>query len=131
RLLRVSNKHSFVLLEDVMSHNLDVLFPGLAIASSELFRVTRNANTERDEEDADDLLELIESEVRERHFAPIVRLELEPGMDPVRRSMLIGELGLNEADDVFESGGTLATRDLMELLAVDDATLHDPPLHPI
>ncbi|HEY2594199.1 MAG TPA: RNA degradosome polyphosphate kinase, partial [Chloroflexota bacterium] len=58
RLLRVRDKRHFVLLEDVMAHNLDSLFPGLTITSSELFRVTRNANTERDEEEADDLLEL-------------------------------------------------------------------------
>ena len=70
RLLRVREKRHFVLLEDVMAHNLDVLFPGMSVTSSELFRVTRNANTERDEEEADDLLELIESEVLERRLAP-------------------------------------------------------------
>ena len=131
RFLRVREKRHFVALEDVIAHNLDSLFPGLAITSSELFRVTRNANTERDEEEADDLLELIESEVRERRFAPIVRLEVQPGLDPNHRSMLISELGLDEAVDVYEIGATLALRDLMELVAIDDAVLHDPPLHPI
>ena len=131
RLLRVREKRHFVLLEDVMAHNLDVLFPGLSVTSSELFRITRNANTERDEEDADDLLELIESEVLERRFAPIVRLEIEPRMTPLHRSMLVAELGLNEVEDVFEVGGMLATRDLMELVAIDDPGLHDPPMHPI
>ena len=48
----------------------------------ELFRVTRNANTERDEEEADDLLAMIESELRERQFAPIVRLQVGAGIDP-------------------------------------------------
>ena len=43
-----------------MAHNLDLLFPGMEIEACELFRVTRNAITERDEEEADDLLELIE-----------------------------------------------------------------------
>jgi polyphosphate kinase len=131
RLLRVREKRHFVLLDDVMAHNLDVLFPGLSVTSSELFRVTRNANTERDEEEADDLLELIESEVLERRFAPIVRLELQPGMDPQHRSMLVSELGVNEAEDVFEVGGMLAPRELMELAGIDDATLHDPPMHAI
>ena len=131
RFLRVRGQRHFVTLEDVIGHNLDVLFPGLAITSSELFRVTRNANTERDEEDADDLLELIETEVRERRFAPIVRLEVQPGIDPNHRSMLISELGLDEAVDVFEIGGTLALRDLMEIAALDDAALHDAPLHPV
>jgi polyphosphate kinase len=131
RLLRVREKSHYVLLEDVMAHNLDVLFPGLNIASCELFRVTRNANTERDEEEADDLLELIESEVLDRRFAPIVRLEVQTGIDPLRRSMLVAELALNETEDVFEVGGLLAVRDLMELVAIDEPSLHDPPLHAI
>ncbi|MBV9134409.1 MAG: polyphosphate kinase 1, partial [Chloroflexi bacterium] len=79
----------------------------------------------------DDLLELIESEVIERRFAPIVRLEVQPGMDPLHRGMLVAELGLNESEDVFEVGGLLAPRDLMELVAIDDGSLHDPPLHVI
>ena len=49
RLLRVGDKPHFVRLEDVMAHTLDVLFPGLEVISCELFRITRNANTERDE----------------------------------------------------------------------------------
>jgi polyphosphate kinase len=131
RLLRVGDKRHFVPLEEVMAHNLDALFPGLTITSCELFRITRNANTERDEEEADDLLELIESEVLERRFAPIVRLEIQPGMDPLHRSMLVSELGLNDPEDVFEVGGFFAPRDLMELMAIEDGSLHDPPLHAI
>jgi polyphosphate kinase len=131
RLLRVSDKPHFVRLEDVMAHTLDVLFPGLAVTSSELFRITRNANTERDEEEADDLLELIEAELRDRRFAPIVRMELALGMDAARRAMLTSELGLNDPDDVFESAGMLAVRDLMELVSIDDPRLHDPPFHPL
>ncbi len=134
RLLRVpgsSAGHHFVRLEDVMAHTLDVLFPGLAVASCDVFRVTRNANTERDEEQADDLLELIESEVRERRFAPIVRLELAPEMDLQRRAMLANELKLNDPDDVFEVAGLLAQRDLMELLAVDAPELRDPHFVPL
>jgi polyphosphate kinase len=131
RLLRIRDRRHFVLLEDVMAHNLDALFPGLTITSCEMFRVTRNANTERDEEEADDLLELIESEVLERRFAPIVRLELLPGMDPVHRSIVMSELGLSDDGDVFEVEGILAPRDLMELVGIDDGALHDPVMHPI
>ncbi|HET6317370.1 MAG TPA: polyphosphate kinase 1, partial [Chloroflexota bacterium] len=132
RLLRVSDKPHFVRLEDVVAHTIDVLFPGLSITSCDLFRITRNANTERDEEEADDLLELIEAEVRDRRFAPIVRLELEPGVDSARRGMLASELGLHDPDDVFDSGGMLAVRDLMELVvSLEDPRLHDPPFHPI
>ena len=65
-----------------MANCLADLFPGMEIASVELFRVTRNANTERGEEQADDLVQLIEAELRDRKFAPIVRLEVETGDQP-------------------------------------------------
>src|SRR5208282_531527 len=64
RFLRVGNQSDFVRL-DVVANNLDLLFPSMLIDSYELFRVTRNANTERDEDEADDLLALIESELRD------------------------------------------------------------------
>lgn len=131
RLLRVGTGSRFVRLEDVMAHNLDLLFPGTEVASCETFRVTRNANTERDEEEADDLLAMIETELRDRRFAPIVRLEIADGMDPVRRGMLAAELGLDETADVFEGNGMLQLRDLMEIGALDLPALHDPPHHPI
>ena len=131
RFLRVDSDNQFVRLEDVMAHTLDLLFPGLTVASCDLFRVTRNADTERDEEEADDLLELIESELRDRRVAPIVRLEVETGMDPLRRGMLTAELGLHDPEDVFETSGMLGARALMELVGIDDPTLHDPPFHPV
>jgi len=131
RLLRVGDTSRFVSLEDVMAHNLDLLFPNMAIDSCELFRVTRNANTERDEEEADDLLALIESELRDRRFAPIVRLEVSAGMNPARRGILASELGLNERTDVFEVNGMMGLRDLMEVATLDVPALHDPPHRPI
>ena len=131
RFLRVGISHHFVPLEDVMAHNLDLLFPGMEVETCELFRVTRNANTERDEEEADDLLSMIESELRDRRFAPIVRLEVVKGMHPTHRGMLASELGLNERSDVFESEGMLALRDLMEVALLDVPALHDPPHRPI
>ncbi len=131
RLIRVGAANRFVLLEDVMAHNLDLLFPGIRVAACELFRVTRNANTERDEEEADDLLALIETELRDRRFAPIVRLEVLHGMDPLHRGMLAAELGLDENADVFEADGMIQIRDLMELAALDVPALHDPPHHPV
>ena len=60
-----------------MANNLDLLFPGMEIEACSMFRVTRNAITERDEEEADDLLEMIEIELRERKFAPVVRLQVD------------------------------------------------------
>ena len=93
----------FVLLEDVMRHFLDDLFPGMEIGTTELFRVTRNANTLRGEEEADDLVQMIEAELRDRRFAPIVRLEVEEGISANHRGMLAAELGLDEDNDVYET----------------------------
>ncbi len=130
RLVRVGSNGVFVPLERVISHNLDLLFPGMEVVSCELFRVTRNANTEVDEDQADDLLAMIESELRERKFAPIVRLEVERGMLPRHRGMLAAELGLDEAADVWEADVMLALGDLMELLGVDRPDLRYRPHHP-
>lgn len=131
RFLRVGKQNDFVRLEDVVANNLDLLFPSMLIDSYELFRVTRNANTERDEDEADDLLALIESELRDRRFAPIVRLEVLSGINPVHRGMLAAELGLDERADVFEVDEMLSMRDLGELAAIDAPALHDPPHHPV
>jgi polyphosphate kinase len=131
RLLQVGADRRFVRLEDVMAHNLDLLFPSMEIDACELFRVTRNANTESDEEEADDLLAMIESELRERRLAPIVRLEVQKGMDPVHRGMLAAEFGLNEQTEIFDVEGIMAIRDLMELATIEVPTLRDPPHRPV
>ena len=131
RFLRVGETDRFVLLEDVIRDNLDMLFPGMLIVSCEFFRATRNAVTEKNEEQADDLLAMIESELQDRKFAPFVRLEIMTGMGPIRRGMLAAELALDEAADVFEVDGLLQMRDLFEIAALDYPELHDPPHHPI
>jgi polyphosphate kinase len=131
RFLKVGERNLFVRLEDVMAHNLDALFPGMQVQSCEFFRVTRNANTEQDEDEADDLLAMIEAELRERRFAPIVRLEIEEGMNPVRRGMLAAELGLREDQDVFDIAMPLGLKDLFEIAGIGDPALHDPPHHPV
>jgi polyphosphate kinase len=127
RLIQVDGVNTFVTLDDLIVHNLDMLFPGMEIVSCELFRVTRNAIVEPEAEAANDLLEMIETELRERHFAPIVRLEVQAGMEPVHRGMLAAELGLNEADDVYEVGGLMGRRDLFELAGLEIPELRDKP----
>jgi polyphosphate kinase len=131
RFLRLGNNNWFVPLEEVMAQNLDLLFPGMNVVSCDLFRVTRNANTERAEESADDLLVMIETELRDRKFAPIVRLEVARGMNPLLRGMVATEFGLDEQADVFEVGGMMGLSDVFELAALDMPTLHDPPHHPV
>jgi polyphosphate kinase len=131
RLVRVGEGAHFVPLEDVVAHNLDLLLPALEIERWDVFRVTRNAIVERYEEQANDLLQVIEAELRDRKFAPTVRLEVSAGMPPQHRGMLAAELGLDEATEVFEVDGLMQRRDVMELVALERPDLKDPPHHPI
>ncbi len=131
RLIPLDGTTTFVTLEDLIGANLDMLFPGMAIESAELFRVTRNAIVEADIEAANDLLEMIETELRERHFAPIVRLEVQEGIDPIHRGMLAAELGLNEEQDVVEVKGMMQLRDLFEITGLDFPDLKDAPHWPV
>ena len=130
RFIKLPDKNTYVTLESVMAGNLDLLFPGMEIDSCEEFRVTRNANTLMDEETADDLLALIEGGLRQRKFAPVVRLEVDLGISPLHRGRLAAELGLDEQEDVFEVKGMLALRDLMELTSIRNPELHDAPHQP-
>ncbi len=131
RFVQVSEGHKYVRLEDVITNNLDLLFPGMEIVSCELFRVTRNAIAEVEEEEADDLLEMIESELRDRHFAPIVRLQVGKGMNRIHRGMLAAELGLDEENDVYEVDTIMAMCDLFQIASLDIPALLDPPHKPI
>ncbi|MGI9287716.1 MAG: polyphosphate kinase 1 [Pseudomonadales bacterium] len=131
RFLKVGGENTFVALNDVLTNNLDLLFPGMEIVSCELFRVTRNAIVEVEEEEADDLLAMIESELRDRHFAPIVRLQVAQEMSQEHRGMLAAELGLDEDADVFEVETLMAMRDLFEIAELDIPALHDAPHNPI
>ncbi|MDH3689000.1 MAG: polyphosphate kinase 1 [Gammaproteobacteria bacterium] len=130
RFLQIGSENRFVLLEDVMSNNLDLLFADMIVQACELFYVTRNANTTKDEGKANDLLEMIESEVRDRKFAPIVRVVVQENMDPVRSGMLAAELGLQSHGDVYQTSGMLAPRDLMEIAMLPLPDLHDLAHHP-
>ncbi len=131
RFMQVLARQRYVLLEDVMAHNLDMLFPEMEILNCELFRVTRNANTSRNEERADDLLALIESTLQDRKFSPIVRLQVPPGMNALHRGRLAAELGLDEAADVFEVQGMMGMRDLWQLANLDFPKLKEPDHHPV
>jgi polyphosphate kinase len=131
RFIQVDENYTFVTLDDVVANNMDLLFPGMEIVSCELFRVTRNAIVEVEEEEADDLLALIETELRHRHFAPIVRLQVGKGMNPTHRGMLAAELGLDEVSEVYEVEEIMALRCLFEIASLDIPELHDPPHKPI
>ncbi|MEM1446254.1 MAG: polyphosphate kinase 1, partial [Planctomycetota bacterium] len=105
------NSTRFVRLMDILRHNLDDLFEGMDIEHVEPFRVTRNADVDRDEEDAEDLLELINQELRDRRFANAVRLEVDDSPHHPMNRFLLHELGLR-GDDVYEMPGELDYTDL-------------------
>jgi polyphosphate kinase len=130
RFVRLGTSRTFVDLAEVMANNLDLLFPGMEIEACSLFRVTRNAIAERDEEEADDLLEMIEIELRKRKFAPVVRLQVDQTTSAHLRGRLAAELGLDEGVDVFPAQGMLGQRDLMEIATLDIPELRDPPHAP-
>jgi polyphosphate kinase len=91
----------FVSLLSLIRNNLDDLFPDMTIVDVMRFRVTRNADLERDEEDAEDLLELMEEELRQRRFARVVRLETGREMNQWMLQFLMRELNLHP-DDIYE-----------------------------
>ena len=132
RFIRIDpGKHVYVLFEDVIANNLEIVFPGMVIESCELFRVTRNAITEQWPDQAVDLLSMIETALQDRKFAEIVRLEVDSTMTRQHRGMLASELGIDSRKDVFAVDGIMAKRDLMEIVAIDKPEMHFPPHQPL
>jgi polyphosphate kinase len=132
RLQKAPGGNIFVPLESIIASNLDILFPGMEVDNVSVFRVTRNANTELEEEDADDLVEMIEAELRDRKFAPVVRLEVASGIAAQHSAMLATELGLAETMDVFEVEGMQGMSDVAHILeATASPELRLPVHHPV
>jgi len=119
----------YVMLEDVIAHNLAMLFPGLDIRASYCFRVTRDADLDLQEDEADDLLRAIESELRKRRFGEPVRLEVEAAMPAHLREMLLEALALEDVD-LYEIDAMLGANALWTLVNLDRPDLHDPPFTP-
>ncbi|MGK7370334.1 MAG: polyphosphate kinase 1 [Candidatus Halalkalibacterium sp. M3_1C_030] len=103
-----SSEHAFkfIPIEELIRQNIDKLFPGMEIEGSCLFRITRNADLRRNEEEAEDLKSMISEELRERRFAEVVRLEVEKDIDQNVLDLLKNELHLND-DDVIKVKGLL------------------------
>jgi polyphosphate kinase len=129
RLVEVAPR-TYVLLEQIIAANLDALFPGMEIVEHHLFRVTRNADLELEEEEAPDLMAAIEEELRKRRFGRVVRLEIERSMPHPTRALLMRGLGI-EAADVYEIAGMLDLSALNQLAELDIAALHDVPWQPV
>ena len=111
-------KDTFIPLEDIIARHLDTLFPGMDILSHDLFRVTRDADFEVSDE-ADDLLQAVEDELRRRRFGEVVRLEVGAVMDPGLRTRLIEWLNVDELQ-VYDVDGLLDLGDLMQIAAIKD-----------
>jgi polyphosphate kinase len=116
RFVEIS-KDTFIPLEDIISRHLDALFPGMEIISHDLFRVTRDADFEVSDE-ADDLLQAVEDELRRRRFGEVVRLEVGAGMDPTLRARLIDWLDVDEVQ-VYDVEGMLDLSDLWQLAGIE------------
>ncbi len=116
RFVEIS-KSTFIPLEDVIARHLGALFPGMEIVSHDLFRVTRDADFEVSDE-ADDLLQAVEDELRRRRFGEVVRLEVGAGIDPALRSRLIEWLAVEELQ-VYDVEGLLDLGDLWQIAGIE------------
>ena len=118
-------------IEQLITHNLEYLFPGMNIQECYVFRVTRNADLEVEEDEADDLLLAIEKELQKRRMGgSAVRLEIQSSVPDHIRSTIIGELALEE-NDVYDIDGLLSLGNLMSFLALPLPQLKDQSWSPI
>ncbi len=127
RLVELPSGGRFVPAEEVVAAHVGRLFVGMEIERCSAFRVTRNADlTLQDEEEADDLLALVEMELRRRRFGRAVRLEAEEGTSPEILDLLVRELEL-DPDDVGSHRGPLGLTCLFQLHEIDRPDLKDEP----
>jgi polyphosphate kinase len=116
----------FLPLEQLLAANLDELFPGMEILGNYPFRVTRDMDYDILEEEAHDLLSLVDREIRRRRFGACVRLEVAAGIPERVRRLLIDKLAIDE-EDVYESSGPLGLGSLMSIALLQRPDLRDPP----
>lgn len=130
RAIRVSKRrHEYVLLEDVIRHNLTHLFPGVTIVSAHLFRVVRDADIEIRELEAGDLIESIEQTIRLRRFGDPVLLEVDVEMPEEVMRKLMHLLDL-DADDTIRISGLIGFDVFWQLAAIDKPSLRYRAHHP-
>jgi len=120
---------NFVWIEEVISANLDLLFPGLKVEAAYPFRVTRDADPEIEEDEASDLLSAIEESVRERQFGSAIRLEIDSSMPDQVRDILQTNLDV-ASYQIFVVNGPIGLSDVMELMGINRPELKDKPFKP-
>ena len=129
RLLEVDETR-FLPVEDLIIAQLHTLFAGMDIEEAASFRVTRNADLTLEEEEADDLLEAVEIELRRRRFNRAVRLEVSESITDEMLDLLVRELELHPAD-VYRLRGPIDLGFLWQVYALDRPDLKDRPWPPI
>lgn len=130
RFVPLNGGSRFVALEQLIAANLPRLFPHMEIGRHHAFRVTRNADLDLEESEADDLLAAVETELRRRRFGRAVRLEVDRDTPAEVRDLLLDELELT-GDDVYESSAPLGLGQLWALHALDRPDLHEAPWVPM
>ena len=113
-------------LEELVAAHLPQLFPGMDVVDAHVFRVTRNADLEVEEDEAEDLLQALERELARRRFGPAVRLEVQDDIDNNLLDLLVRELEV-DARDVVRVRGLLDLSSLWAFYDLDRPELKDPP----
>jgi polyphosphate kinase len=126
-LVQVSREHKYVFLSEVITANLAALFPGMTVEQAHTFRVTRDADIDIREEEADDLLRALQQELRKRRFGAPVRLEVSAEMSDEMAGYLMESIGV-EPDDVYVVDGPLNVQDLTQLCDLKRPDLKYKPL---
>ncbi len=124
-----AGERRFVLIEDVIASHIGMLFPGMEITESQVLQVLRSAEIGTPGEEASDLLEVIESELRRRRLNEAVGLAVSGRLAASRLELMIEELDL-AADDVYVTAGMLGLSDLMQIGTLPIAELVEPPFVP-
>lgn len=131
RWVRVGDALRFMPIETLVAQHAQELFRGMNVRSTHLFRVTRNAEVlESEGGEAEDLLQVIAEELRERRFAPTVRLEVAATMPQHVRQLLMSELEIDR-DDVYEIDGLLDLTALETFADLELPHLRFPPWEPV
>jgi polyphosphate kinase len=131
RFIEMPDGERFILIEQVIAAHLEVLFPGMEIVGHSVFRLTRDADFELEEDEGGDLLEAIESVLRRRlRGATPVRLEIDADSTEEVRTLLMRELGLLP-DEVYVVEGLLDPVALWSLHDLDRPELKDDPWTPV
>jgi len=128
--LAMPDGERFVPVEQVVAAFLGELFPGMEIESYYAFRVIRNADLTLAEEEADDLLEAVEMELRRRRFGRAVCLQVESGFSTEVLDLLVRELDLHP-EDVYQMDGLLDYSALWEIHSLDRPEIKDEPFSPV